>query len=223
MAGTDKLYGNDGADTLWGDDGNDTLDGGAGVDTLVGGLGDDNYYVDSASDIVIEATGEGDDTIFTSVTYQLTATAQIEDLGTTDWTGMNVIHLAGNDFRQSLEGNASDNVLNAYGGDDSLFANDGNDALYGGMGADYLYGGAGNDTFHFHPGEAQGDRVGDFVGNGDAAGDTLQFIGYGPGATFTQIDNTQWQVNYNGGASHEVVTFLDGGATGVHPSDVFFM
>jgi len=37
----------------------------------------------------------------------------------------------------------------------------------------------------------------------------LQFVGYGPGATFTNIDATHWQVNYNAGASHDVITFTN--------------
>ena len=42
-----------------------------------------------------------------------------------------------------------------------------------------------------------------------AAGDSLQFAGYGGGATFTNIDATHWQVNYNGGGSHDVITFMN--------------
>jgi hypothetical protein len=33
-------------------------------------------------------------------------------------------------------------------------------------------------------------RVVDFAGNGAAAGDLLEFVGYGAGATFTQNDAT---------------------------------
>jgi N-acetylmuramic acid 6-phosphate (MurNAc-6-P) etherase len=74
----------------------------------------------------------------------------------------------------------------------------------------------------FEPGLANGDTVVDFVGNGAAAGDTLVFIGYGPGATFTPVDADHWQVNYGAG-SHDVITFLGGGGSAVHPSDVLFM
>jgi hypothetical protein len=35
----------------------------------------------------------------------------------------------------------------------------------------------------FKAGEANGDMIVDFAGNGAAAGDSLQFVGYGPGAT----------------------------------------
>ena len=61
----------------------------------------------------------------------------------------------------------------------------------------------------FNVGQANGDTVVDFAGNGAAAGDSLQFVGYGPGATFTNIDATHWQVNYNAGASHDVITFAN--------------
>jgi len=57
--------------------------------------------------------------------------------------------------------------------------------------------------------------------NGAAAGDALLFVGYGGGATFTNIDATHWQVNFNGGASHDVITFMNGAA--IDPSDFLFL
>jgi Ca2+-binding RTX toxin-like protein len=84
-----------------------------------------------------------------------------------------------------------------------------------------LTGNAGNDTFVFHVGEADGDTVIDFAGNGAGAGDSLQFVGYGSGATFTNIDATRWQVNYNSGASHEIITFTNGAS--IDPTDVLFV
>ena len=73
----------------------------------------------------------------------------------------------------------------------------------------------------FQVGEADGDTVVDFAGNGAGAGDSLQFVGYGPGATFTQNDATHWQVNYNGGASQEVITFMNGAS--IDPTDFVFL
>ena len=52
-------------------------------------------------------------------------------------------------------------------------------------------------------------------------GDALQFVGFGGGATFTNIDATHWEVNYNGGASHDVITFLNGAS--VDATDFAFM
>jgi hypothetical protein len=75
-----------------------------------------------------------------------------------------------------------------------------------------LQGNGGDDTFVFDVGQGNGDTVVDFIGNGAALGDLLQFVGYGGGATFTNIDATHWEVNYNGGASHDVITFMNAAA-----------
>jgi hypothetical protein len=75
-------------------------------------------------------------------------------------------------------------------------------------------------TFVFRAGQANGDIVVDFAGNGALAGDSLQFVGYGTGATFTQNDATHWQVTYNGGSSHDIITFTNGAL--IHASDVLF-
>jgi hypothetical protein len=48
----------------------------------------------------------------------------------------------------------------------------------------------------------------------------LQFVGYGPGATFTQIDATHWQVNSGDGLVQETIAFQNGAP--VHMSDVLF-
>ena len=63
-----------------------------------------------------------------------------------------------------------------------MVGNDGANILDGGGAADDLYGNGGNDTFVFHKGQANGDRIVDFAGNGAAAGDSLQFVGYGTAA-----------------------------------------
>lgn len=216
------LRGLDGNDAMWGYDGNDTLDGGTGMDTLLGGFGNDVYYVDNYSDVVIDAAGQGTDTVYISSYFGLAAGCEVEVLATTDPNGTDPIAFAGNEFSQTLSGNEGDNVISGYGGADTIYGNGGNDALYGGAGADVLTGGSGNDSFEFFLGDAQGDTVVDFVGNGAAAGDILRFY-YGPGASFTYVDADHWQVNYNGGADHDVITFLNGGATSIHPSDVFFL
>jgi hypothetical protein len=73
----------------------------------------------------------------------------------------------------------------------------------------------------FHAGQANGDIVVDFIGNGAATGDSLQFVGYGPGATFTQNDPTHWQINYNGGTQHDVITIMNGAA--IDANDFLFL
>jgi hypothetical protein len=61
----------------------------------------------------------------------------------------------------------------------------------------------------------------DFAGNSAAAGDSLLFVGFGGGATFTNIDATHCEVNYNGGASHDVITFMN--AAPIDPTDYAFI
>jgi Ca2+-binding RTX toxin-like protein len=180
-------YGNSDANMLYGNAGSNLLDGRGGADAMSGGDGNDVYVVDAAGDMVIENTSEGSDAVFSTVDYSLTA--NVETL---------VLQGSGN-----LAGTG-----NGLG--NGIYGNSGNNTLDGGGAADLLMGNAGNDAFVFHVGEAGGDMVVDFAGNGGAAGDLLQFVGYGAGATFTNIDATRWEVNYNSGASHDVITFLNG-------------
>jgi Ca2+-binding RTX toxin-like protein len=92
--------------------------------------------------------------------------------------------------------------------------------LDGGGGVDTLVGGSGADTFVFRAGQGHGDTVLDFAGLGASAGDTLQFIGYGAGATFTQTDATHWLVSSANGVVQDVLTFSNGAS--IHASDWLF-
>jgi hypothetical protein len=60
----------------------------------------------------------------------------------------------------------------------------------------------------FHAGQANGDLVVDFA----SGADSLQFVGYDASATFTQTDAHHWQIDYNGGTSHETIAFMNGAA-----------
>ncbi|MBI3350386.1 MAG: RTX toxin [Burkholderiales bacterium] len=116
--------GNELANQLTGNSGNNTLDGGAGADAMAGGLGDDGYIVDDLGDTVTEFSGQGTDTVRSSVNFTLGA--NIERLVL---TGTGDINAIGNELDNVLTGNIASNQLD------------------GGAGADAMAGGAGNDTY----------------------------------------------------------------------------
>ena len=122
------LNGLAGNDTLIGGGGRDTLKGGAGNDRLIGGADNDAYYVTETGDGVVEAAGEGFDTVFTTVDYTLSDAADIEQLAIARDAKV----------AAKLVGNALNNQIVGGGL---------NDVLDGGAGADRLDGGAGSDTY----------------------------------------------------------------------------
>src|SRR4029079_15620350 len=66
-------YGNDLANVLTGNAGNNLLNGFAGTDIMIGGGGNDFYFVDNASDALIENPGTDNDTVFSTVHFTLSA------------------------------------------------------------------------------------------------------------------------------------------------------
>ncbi|WP_410498426.1 beta strand repeat-containing protein [Chitinibacter sp. S2-10] len=148
--GNDALGSSGGNDTLYGGNGNDTLDGGSNADTLDGGEGDDVYIVDDAGDTLIEAAGQGTDTVRTAFNYTLGANLENLELSGSALTG------TGNtlDNRISSDNNAAllygldgNDLLEGNGGNDTLNGGNGNDTLDGGTDNDSLIGGLGNDTY----------------------------------------------------------------------------
>jgi VCBS repeat-containing protein len=121
-------------------------------------------------------------------------------------------------------GGSGSNHIDGNAGSNTIYGNGGDDVIDGGAGADLLYGGEGDDVFQFHAGQANGDTILDFSGNGAGAGDTLTFEGFGTvaaGATFVQVDATHWQVNSADGTLHEMITVTAG--TTFHPADILFI
>ena len=138
------LLGNSAANTLRGLDGNDRLDGGLGADRLEGGRGNDLFTVDNIGDRVIELSGQGADTIKSSVDYRLPN--HVENLTLT----------SGGDI--DATGNSLDNVLHG---------NRGNNVLKPGHGDDVLTGGAGADDFVIVGGAGDSLRITDFLSGTD--------------------------------------------------------
>jgi|GEM_PF-2931363 len=195
-AGNDSIVGGTGDDSLIGGAGDDTLDGGPGADTMAGGTGDDTYYVNNVGDVVTEQPSQGHDTVLVSLnTYTLGANIEtMQFIGSGDFAGT---------------GNATANTIIGGSGDDTLD---------GGGGADTLTGGAGADTFFFQAGEAKGDTITDFT----SGVDKLVFSGFGTvGASFLQLNSTDWRLIPAGGGGPEVIHFQN--AANVSPTDFRFV
>jgi Ca2+-binding RTX toxin-like protein len=193
--------GNTLANALTGGDGADTLNGATGADTLTGGLGDDTYVVDNALDSVAESPGGGLDTVRSTLTV-VTLAAELE----------NLVCITLSSFRGT--GNTLANVI---------AGNNGADTLDGAGGADTLAGGTGNDTFRFVAGEADGDAITDFNGNGALIGDRLLFVGFGlaaAGAQFLPVSATDWMAIAADGLTTATIRFAN--AAAVHATDVVF-
>jgi Ca2+-binding RTX toxin-like protein len=123
--------GNTLANLLIGNSGNNTLNGLAGADSMQGGLGNDIYVIDDVGDVVTENTGEGTDTVQSSITYVLSA--NIENL---TLTGTAAIQGTGNELNNVLTGNTGNNVLIGGLGNDTLNGGTGNDTMQGDDGDD---------------------------------------------------------------------------------------
>jgi Ca2+-binding RTX toxin-like protein len=126
-SGQDNIFGLGGDDGLFGLADADLLDGGEGRDTMAGGTGNDRYVVDDPLDAIVEGAGEGDDWLHSSVSYALGAGVSIEVMTTLNAAGIAALNLAGNEFGQSIYGNAGANWLSGGGGSDYLVGLGGND------------------------------------------------------------------------------------------------
>lgn len=113
--GDNQLYGLEGNDFLLGNAGNDVLDGGFGNDILFGGSGDDNYSVNDFGDLVLENTDDGIDTVYSGVSYLLSA--NLENLALVDGPRIDGY---GNELANRITGNDQANWLDGLGGADSL-------------------------------------------------------------------------------------------------------
>ncbi|HEX8238152.1 MAG TPA: calcium-binding protein [Allosphingosinicella sp.] len=185
----DTINGLGGDDTLFGNGGNDTLDGGTGADTMYGGTGNDTYIVDDIGDVVSENSGEGTDTVRTSLAaYALTA--NVEHLR---FTGLGNFTGTGNDLNNDITGAGGNDTLSGGDGHDQLYGKGGDDSLYGGAGHDLLSGDAGADYMEGNDGNDAYivDNVGDSVV--EASGEGVDIV-YSNLANYTlgaNVENLQ--------------------------------
>ena len=168
-----NFTGNAIANWLIGNAGANILDGKAAADILQGRQGNDIYIVDHAGDVVYENAGEGADSIYTSASFALNDTLEVENLSTLDWNSTAALALTGNNLANYIIGNAGANVLRGNGGADIIEGKAGDDTIVGGAGADALFGGLGNDTYIV---EDALDALVEAVGQGiDAAYTSVSF------------------------------------------------
>jgi Ca2+-binding RTX toxin-like protein len=121
------------------------ITGGTGADAMSGGTGNDAYLVDNASDAVTEIAGQGNDTVYASINYRLTA--NVDNLvmqGSADLQGY------GNNLTNALYGNGGNNFLDGDAGADTMIGLGGNDAYVVDNAADTVTEnpGEGNDTVY---------------------------------------------------------------------------
>jgi Ca2+-binding RTX toxin-like protein len=177
--GRDSLMGGSGDDILQSDGGNDTLNGGDGLNILEGGKGNDVYFVSSYDDILLEAFGEGADTVIASIVFYLPTNIEALILANESSAirgfgsdGNDI--LTGNAFNNEIYGGEGRDSVNGANGADTLDGGDGDDRLLGGNDDDLLLGAAGNDSLDAGAGNDQlyGDDGHDTL-NGGTGEDTL--------------------------------------------------
>lgn len=117
-------WGLDGSDALVGGSGNDVLRGGTGVDTMAGGAGNDLYQVDDLTDMVMETTDNGTDTVESTVTHTLD-----ENVEKLTLLGSAAINGTGNALDNTLTGNSGVNELAGRGGNDTYIVGAGDSVI----------------------------------------------------------------------------------------------
>jgi Ca2+-binding RTX toxin-like protein len=212
-----RLTGGGGIDTIYGYDGFDWIDGGAGADRMHGGLLGDTFIVDDSGDQIFESAGGGTDLAYVGASYYVLG-ANVENATITRAAGTT---LYGNGSANTIAGNLGVDHLSGGADNDTLYGYGSNDVLDGGLGADTLFGGGNYDTFVMKRGEANGDVLMDFNGNGGGAGDMIRFSGYGPGAYLSTFDGTLCAVRTADGAVADIFTVRSG--IPIHGSDYYFV
>lgn len=112
--------------TIIGNAGNNSINGGAGADWMAGGVGNDTYFVDNIKDQVVERSGEGIDTVYTTVSFDMRG--QYIEAVVVD--GNAAASIVGNSLDNTITGNQSANTIDGSFGADVMIGGDGNDIYY---------------------------------------------------------------------------------------------
>ena len=133
MRGNDQIFGLAGNDTISGGDGDDLIYGGAGDDELdhlfsngddklYGGLGNDSYFVysHSGTDTFVEKLNEGNDVVYTSLSYSLSGIENIENLFAFSTITID-LQLAGNELDNWLRPSSGNCILDGGLGNDTAW------------------------------------------------------------------------------------------------------
>ncbi|WP_439472329.1 beta strand repeat-containing protein [Brevundimonas sp.] len=190
------ITGGDGNDTLQGGAGNDTLHGGAGIDTLT-------YILSTAG-----------------VTARLDLGRATNDglSGTDTFTGFE--NLTGSNLRDTLMGNADNNIIDGAIGNDVLLGFDGDDILIGGSGGgvNEMYGGRGDDLYIVDAADTLIELAGEGIdtvlttmGNFTLKANIEHLTYVGPG-NFGGTGNAE-NNTITGGAGHDTLAGLGGDDT----------
>ena len=182
--------------------GADTFNGTGGNDTFEGGAGNDIYFIDSTTDVIIEAAGSAagtSDTIWTSLTVlDMNNYSNVESLyrvwDAAGQQGGNIT-ATGNSLNNTIVGGVFANSLSGGAGNNSLLGASNADTLDGGTGADTMQGEGGNDVYIV---DSAADIVRESLGVTPSAwgSDTIQVYGSAGFNTFS-LNNSRWSAVEN--------------------------
>ncbi|MFT7571548.1 MAG: Ca2+-binding RTX toxin-like protein, partial [Paracoccaceae bacterium] len=102
-----------------------TITGNSGTNILTGHAGNDTYNVQNAADTVVEAAGEGTDTVRSTVSYTI-SDVDVENL---TLTGSSSVDATGNTSNNVLTGNSGTNTLTGGAGDDTYVVQNAADSV----------------------------------------------------------------------------------------------